>query len=288
MVVVMPEQGSVSRESVASTPAVSIIMSEYNTPIQYLEASLHSILAQTFRDFELIIVDDRGANDVSQVANRMGDRRIRVVRNPRNLGLALSLTHGIEVARADWLARMDTDDLYDPEHLERLLKLVAERPGFAVYASRSVEFSDDGVQVELGVAGEKTARSLVRGDAPAHPATLISRSALLDAGGYTREYGRAEDFVLWCEILLGGGRIYVNDALTHRYRVSLGDYRKRALRTRGGEIRARLVYYPKLKAKPVEYLRIVRSILGGLLPPRTTRALRRKMLERNKVGAGRR
>ena len=248
-------------------------MAEYNTPVQHFREALESVATQTYRDFELIVVDDGGQNDVGGIVGEFNDPRFRVVKHPANKGLVAALTTGIETSNAALIARMDTDDIYLPRHLELLVGAASAMPEIAVFSARSNEFASDSEGFVVGTPGEKTKLNLVKGDGPSHPATLIRRSALEAVGGYP-DYRRAEDFALWCEMLLHGHRLYTIESVTHRYRVNLEDYRKRRLKNRGGEIVARLHYYPLLGASPLAYLKIIRSIAGGILPARLVRQLR--------------
>jgi len=255
-------------------PAVSIVMAEYNTHESHLREAISSIVNQTFTDYELIIVDDGGNNDLAAIVSEFNDERIMVIQHATNMGFVAALETGIAAASAELVARMDTDDVYLPTHLENLVQAARDFPDFAVYSARSQEFSNDGRRMVMGTAGEKTVKSVLRGSQPSHPATLIRKSALLSVGGYP-DYHRAEDLALWCEMLLHGYRLCTIEPVTHLYRVDLADYRKRRLRNRRGELGARLHYYPRLGAGPADYLKVVRTIAGGILPGRLVRSLRR-------------
>ncbi len=248
-------------------------MAEFNTPEDHLRAAIASALNQTFPDFELILVDDCGSNDLPAIVADMADDRIRLVANPANLGLVRSLMRAIEISRGSLLVRMDTDDVYYPHHIRTLVDLAEKSPEFAVYATRACMFSDNGFRAEIGSAGEKGAREIMRGDTPIHPASMLRRESVLSVGGYP-DFHRAEDLALWCELLLAGYRIVVGDQVTMKYRVHLADYGKRRLRNRHGELRARLYYYPKLGARPIDYSKLVRSVVSGLLPPKLIRYMR--------------
>jgi glycosyltransferase involved in cell wall biosynthesis len=258
----------------SDVPDVSIVMSEFNTPVQHLNEVLDSIVKQTHQNFELVLVDDCGRNNVKEIVGAYNDDRLKVLHNPQNLGLRLSLNRGILEARASLIARMDTDDIYSADHLEQLVCLADTLPEYAVYASRSIEVSNDEFEMILGSSGEITAKELMRGSVPSHPATLIRKSAMLSVGGYP-DYLRAEDLALWCELILDNQRLYIGEQTTHRYRVLLKDYSKRTLKHRRGEIAARLHYYPLMSAPLISYLKIIKIIIVGVLPGRVVRTLRR-------------
>ena len=89
---------------------VSIIMSEYNTDEMLLKESIRSMLEQTYKNFEFIIVDDKGRNNLKEIVKSFNDERIKVVENEKNEGLVYSLNRAIEEANGKYLVRMDTDD----------------------------------------------------------------------------------------------------------------------------------------------------------------------------------
>ena len=124
-----------------SKPKISVIMSEYNTPPDYLRASIESILNQTFKDIEIIIVDDCGKNDLSSIVKEYKDKRIRIIKNDENIGLVKSLNKAIAVSKADILARMDTDDIADENRLEEQYKFMINHEEYSVVGTLANEFS---------------------------------------------------------------------------------------------------------------------------------------------------
>lgn len=244
---------------------ISVIMSEYGTKAEYLRASIESILNQTFTDFEFIIVDDCGKNNVALLAKKYSDDRIRVIKNDENRGLVYSLNEAVRYAKGEYLVRMDTDDIAHPQRLEKLYTFITKHPEYAVVGSRVVEFSESGDTGILCQAGEKTPQTLVKGDSLVHPSVIMRKNVVEDVGGYP-DFRRAEDFALWAELLLVGYRLYVLDDVLLHYRVNRDDFKKRKLRYRAGELKAKLYYYPKLKAQPRDYFYILKSVIAGILP----------------------
>ncbi len=259
----------------ARKPAISVIMAEFNTDPVHLEEAIKSILRQSFTDFEFIIVDDGGKNDLHDLKDGFNDQRIRIIDNKGNKGFVYSLNAAILASKADLIVRMDTDDVATHDRIEKLHRFMCENPTYTVAASLAVEFSDaTGQGHVLGTAGEKGKRQLMRGDAPIHPAVIYRRSEIISAGMY-EEYYRAEDLALWCKLLALGKRIFVLNEILLNYRVNPQDFRKRTLRNRKGEIRARLHYYPILGASPIDYAFICKSVIAGLLPARLVMRLRK-------------
>lgn len=100
------------------SPRVSVVMAVYNGE-KYLREALDSILAQTFTDFEFIIVNDGSTDATSQIIEEFDDDRIRLIQNQLNIGLTLSLNRGLEVATGEYIARMDCDDISLPVRLAK-------------------------------------------------------------------------------------------------------------------------------------------------------------------------
>jgi len=257
-----------------TNPSVSVLMAEYNTPLEHLEKALGALLRQTFSHFEIVLVDDGGCNDLSALVSRLGDPRLRVVGDGVNRGFVAALNLGLSVIESDYVVRADTDDWVEDNFLIRLVESAVANPEFSVISARGEEVSEDMAPIALGTPGEKSAHDVMRGSTPFHPATIIRREALLEVGGYP-DYHRAEDLALWCELLLAGHRLLVIDDILCHYRVERDDYKKRRIINRRGEIRARLHYYPMLGAGPVDYLRVLKSIISGLLPSPIVRRIRR-------------
>lgn len=252
-------------------------MSEYNTPPDYLRASIESILSQTFKDIEIIIVDDCGKNDLDSITEEYKDKRIRVIKNNKNIGLVESLNKAIAVSKADILARMDTDDIADENRLEEQYNFMINHEEYSVVGTLANEFSKNSTTGVLGKPGEKTAKSLAYGDSIIHPSVMMRKKDIQYVGGY-KNYKRAEDLSLWFELVMKGFRLFVIDRVLLNYRVNEEDYSKRKFKTRGGEIKARLHYYHLTKAPVLAYLVIIKSIVSSILPTRIVAFFRRKII----------
>jgi len=257
---------------------VTVVMAEYNTDERYLRQAIQSVLDQTYYNFEFIIVDDGGVNDLVSIVRGFNDERLKIISNGGNKGFVYSLNNGISHAVGEYIVRMDTDDIIEKDRIAILYDFINKHPQYEVVSSRAMEFSGNIKYGIIGTTGEKKRKDVMRGDTPVHAAAIVKKSAFEDIGGYKENYTRAEDLVLWCDMLLAGKRLYVLNDVLYFYRVNKADYSKRTLRHRKGEITARLHYYPKLKAGPIEYMRIVKSIVAGILPTNMIQAYRNKFV----------
>src|SRR3990172_4584394 len=97
-------------------PQVTVLMAVHNGE-PYLQQAIQSILSQSFRDYEFLIVDDASTDNSSKLLSSLSDARVRVVANKKQLGLSSSLNQGIEASEGAYIARMDHDDISQPERL---------------------------------------------------------------------------------------------------------------------------------------------------------------------------
>lgn len=102
---------------------VSIVMPAYNNE-QYVGAAIRTVLAQTHRDWELLFVDDASRDRTVEIVESFRDPRIRILRNEKNSGAALSRNRGLREAKGEWVAFLDADDWWHPEKLERQLRFM--------------------------------------------------------------------------------------------------------------------------------------------------------------------
>ncbi len=256
---------------------VSVIMSEYNTDKTYLRTAIQSILDQTFKDFEFIIVDDRGKNDLAKVVKNFNDDRIRIIKNQKNMGLVYSLNKAVRLAKGEYLVRMDTDDIALPDRIEKTYEFMLAHPEYDVVGSCAVEFSGKKDLGILGKPGEKSKKSIMRGDVPVHPAVIMKKESVVSVSNYDN-YQRAEDLALWCKLLLNKKRIFVLDDVLLLYRVNKDDYAKRTLKNRKDELKARITFYPKMGANLVDYLYIAKSIIAGIMPVKLVQICRSRFV----------
>jgi len=260
-------------------PKISVIMAEYNTEPKTLKSAIRSILKQSFKEFELIIVDDKSSTDVEKIISYFNDPRIRSIKNTKNLGSAYSRDRAIKSATADYVAIMDADDISKKNRLFILYSFIKKNPQYDVVGSLAEEFGDDGVCGVIGWPGENTIRDLIRGKMVVHASSIINKKAYLMTR-YDSYYRRAQDYVLFCQMSIRGSRMYTIDQVLYRYRVNRSDLKKRGIRKRRYEIEARIKLYPKMQATPYEYLFVIKCIMAGLVPVWLTRLYRKKFVLR--------
>jgi glycosyltransferase involved in cell wall biosynthesis len=188
----------------ATAPAVTVLMSVYNGgPL--LAQAVDSILAQSFTDFECLIIDDGSTDGAVELLRAIGDPRLRLVRNPCNVGLTASLNRGIDLARAPLIARMDADDISMPNRLERQVEVFRLRPALGLLGSWAELIDITGRkagQIRLPVEHQEIARAILRDNVFVHPSVMARTHVLREVGGYPVDFAVAQDYAMWLRIVL--------------------------------------------------------------------------------------
>jgi glycosyltransferase involved in cell wall biosynthesis len=167
-----------------------------------VRTALRSLLNQTFKDFELVIVDDASTDDSFSILKSFErrDDRVRVIRNRENLGIARSLNVGLEVCGAPLVARADADDVYEPERLTRQIEFMHRKSNVGLLSS-NVYIIDQKSQVIDRTQYPETheeIRFCMNYTCPiSHPAVMLRREILESAGGYDPKFSWVEDVELW-------------------------------------------------------------------------------------------
>lgn len=193
-------------------PTVSVVMSVYNGEYHLAEA-IRSVLAQTYTDFEFIIVNDGSTDRTPDILASFSDPRIHVVQQS-NQGLAASLNAGIALTQGKFIARQDADDLWHPDKLAKQVPVLEQNQSIDLVASQTEVFDDEGEGPVLMV----TASTDPRIETPfAHASVLIRKSTLIAVGGYDGRLRYAQDRDLWLR-LYNGSNFYVLREVLVSYR----------------------------------------------------------------------
>lgn len=197
-------------------------MAVYNGA-QHAGQAIESILSQTHRDFEFVIVDDGSTDRTAEVVSSYRDSRIRLVRLSRNTGLSAALNEGLRNARAPLVARQDADDLSEPNRLARQVTTMAASPGVALLGTQGLDIDENGVPT--GTVRRCTEPDSIRWfsifDNPfIHTSVMFRTDVARALGGFNPAYDPfSQDYDLWCRMMEAHATANLPDALV-RYRVS--------------------------------------------------------------------
>ena len=197
-------------------PKVSVLMSNYNTQANQLRIALDSVLNQTFTDFEAVIVNDGSVDESKKVLEEYAakDARIVLVENERNIGLAASLNHGLDVCKGEYVARMDTDDICYPDRLKWQVEYMDEHKNLLFAGAWADVFEDDTENVvetwkPVMCTQDEYHIRLLFGNNPLmiHP-TVIFRREYLEKNCLRYDtdaaYKYAEDYRMWVKCSRAG------------------------------------------------------------------------------------
>jgi glycosyltransferase involved in cell wall biosynthesis len=180
-------------------PALSVIMPAYNAE-ETVAAAIDSIISQTWRDFELIIVDDCSSDGTEKAVRVCRDARIVLLRNERNAGVARTLAKAVAAAKGTLLARADADDLNHPTRFEKQVRYLREHPDVGVVGA-AYELIDERSHVfDSRVRpgdDEYLQRELLKLNPICHGSVMMRREIVLALGGYDDRFLHAEDYDLW-------------------------------------------------------------------------------------------
>jgi glycosyltransferase involved in cell wall biosynthesis len=130
---------------------VSVIMPSWNTG-KFIAESIKSVIDQTYRDWELIIVDDCSTDNTDEVVNSFRDKRIKYLKNKKNLGAAMTRNRALREARGEWIAFLDSDDVWAPEKLEKMIKFMkGSNYSFAYHEYEKID--EDSKPLNIYVSG---------------------------------------------------------------------------------------------------------------------------------------
>ncbi len=178
-------------------PKISVVMPAYNAE-KYIAEAIESILSQTFRDFEFIIINDGSTDRTKEIILSFGDARIVYLENEKNLGIVETLNRGLDAARGEYIARMDADDAAMPERFEKQLAYMEKHPEVGVLGCGIRIFGEGTFEHDrtFSTSSEDLQAELLFSSCMAHPSVMIRRAALGDIR-YEKEFAGAEDYLMW-------------------------------------------------------------------------------------------
>lgn len=183
---------------------ITVLMCVYNGE-SFLREAIDSILAQTYDNFEFLIVDDGSTDQSKSIILGYSDPRIVLISNEINKGLIFSLNYGVAKAKGHYIARMDADDIADSKRLESQLAHIKSNDLDVVGASAKTFGCFSRRILSYPSQHEQLLFRLLFGSAFAHPLVFAKTQCLKD-NPYSEKYPCAEDYELWCRLAVQGYR----------------------------------------------------------------------------------
>ena len=262
-----------------NSPLISVLMGIYNCELT-LEEAVECIKNQTYGNWELIMCDDCSSDSTYELAKKIAktDNRIKVIKNKINLTLAPTLNNCLAVAKGEFVARMDGDDICDPTRFEKELKFLLDNPEYALVSTRMNLFDENGVFRTTNVKSFPDERDLVSGPPFCHAGCMMKTSVLRQINGYNTDesVNRVEDFDLWYRLYRAGYKgANIQEALySMRDDRSALKRRKFKYRLNSFKIRKNIIHTFKLPA--TYYIKALYPVIIGLIPTPIYKILHRR------------
>lgn len=210
-----------------ANPLVSVVMATFNEPQSFVEGAISSILNQTHHNLELLIADDSTKEETSQTIDEWAkrDSRIVVIRKEQRMGFVNALNTALDIAKGDFIARMDGDDFSLPDRFEIQLKYAQAHPNIDVFGGDLIIVDENNVEKSERLYPTTPFaiwRRFLWRSPFAHP-TIMFRRSIIDKGfRYNPEFKRAEDIDFLFRLYKNGYRFGNTGVKLLRYRV-VGD-----------------------------------------------------------------
>lgn len=184
-----------------NNPRVTVLMSVYNGEC-YLNEAIDSILAQTFTDFEFLIIDDASTDNTPGILRSYSDPRITIITNEKNLGLTRSLNNGLAVAQGDYIARMDADDISLPERLDEQVHFMDNNPDICVCGCWVKIIGQNAGDIwRYPTSHDEIACRHLFECSIAHPSVIMNKKYLNENQiHYNNTFKKSQDYELWVRI----------------------------------------------------------------------------------------
>lgn len=265
-------------------PFFSVIIPLYNKA-PYVRKAVESVLAQTFVDWELIVVDDGSTDDGGKQVATLCDSRIRMIRQ-ENCGVSVARNNGVAVAQGDYICFLDADDWWCDGYLESMQGLIARHPDAGLYSTAYLLVKNGRQrQAPIGVAADFAEGAIdycaVYAQTLCMPvitgAACVPRHVFDEQGGFRRALTLGEDFDLWLRIAQNHTVVLLNRALV--YYNQDADPRHRAIRRLHDPAHHVLWNLPEMEAhatKNTSYKQLIDSLrVYGLYPYYLSRRYRK-------------
>ena len=235
-------------------PKITVLLPVYNCEL-YVQTAVESILNQTYTDFEFLIIDDASTDATLSILRKFDDARIQLIEKPVNSGYTNSLNYGLQLAKGEYIARMDGDDISHPERFAKQIAYLETHPEVVVCGTNQKILGSDKL-ITLPLSNEAIKIGLLWGNRIPHSSAMIKKNILEEHSiQYDTTTEPAEDYHLWIQLLAFGKLCNLPEVLLE-YRVYGNQVsKKRAEEQKKSDIAAKfsMLQYLKVNWEPAEH-----------------------------------
>lgn len=266
-------------------PEISVIMGVYNpNDIADLQQAVRSILNQEFSDFEFIIYND-GSNEMASKSIRAlekMDHRIRVLESVENRGLAFALNECISMAKGKYIARMDADDIAEPERFTQQHSFLETHSEYAWCGTNAMLMDENGIWGYRQMPEIPKKEDYLKFSPYIHPVVMFRREVFEDGNRYavSADTLRCEDYEIFMHLHKKGYRGYNLQQYLLKYREDPVSFQKRKLRYRISEAKIRYRYFKELNwLFPTGWFYILRPVFAYFVPRNLIMLIKKEKVE---------
>ena len=186
-----------------NTPYLSVLMPVYNAE-SFLSSAIESILNQNYKDYELLVINDGSTDSSLNILESFSDERLNVINNDKNRGIIYTLNRGLKEAKGRYLARMDADDISNPERLALQVEYLENNPHVALvggYADVIDQNSNKFDAITVPLSHGDIVQNIFSSCCFIHPSVMFRTSIVQSLGGYDPTALHAEDYDLWLRLI---------------------------------------------------------------------------------------
>lgn len=262
-------------------PVASVIMGVYNCKnIELLEKSIHSIICQTYTDWEFLICDDGSTNGTKEQLQRLGklDPRIQILGYEKNRGLSGALNECLKYAKGKYIAREDDDDYSELDRLKKQVDFLENHHEFDLVGSNATVINDTGVWGQYTTPEYPQKTDFLWNSPFLHPSIMITKKAIDALEGYRsyKHIGRCEDYDLFMRFYAKGYRGYNIQENLYNYWIQNDpnvNYRPMNIRINEAVVRYKGFKAMGILGKGIPF--ILKPVVLGLIPSRLFSKLRK-------------
>jgi glycosyltransferase involved in cell wall biosynthesis len=190
----------------AKRPKISVLMPAYNAAA-YIREAISSVLAQTFRDFELLVINDGSTDNTESIVQSFNDPRVVLI-NKDHEGIAAALNIGLKLAQSSYIARFDADDICQPQRLEKQFNFLEDHPDYVLVGSDAEYILENGDFLFsfqcIAHSNDEVQQNLYVYCPFIHSAVMYRTEEVIKVGGYNVQAHTFEDYLLWTALAKAG------------------------------------------------------------------------------------
>jgi len=258
---------------------VSIVMSAYNCE-SFLKQALDSIMNQSYTEFELILIDDASTDSTKIIIQNFAGKysRISAIYNDVNQGLTANLNTAISLAKGEYIARMDADDISLPSRIQKQIKFLDEHPEIDLVGSAAYDINEYGEEIQLRQSPnlhDDIIALLPKANPITHSTVMFRKESFASIGYYNEAYRTTQDYDMWFRAAGKGLKFHNLQEILLKYRMDNNYHKRKSFKYRLYDCKLRLQGFKYINLPFYRYYYALIPIILGMLPYKLYRSIKK-------------